>query len=365
MNYGDAVVIDGGEIKLENRIDGGEIGAIYKSEDVEVVPLNVTENGTYQQAGIAYSPVTVDVAGLVPVGTLNITENGEYDVTEYAGVDVDVPLPSGSITITENGTHDVYGFAEAVVNVGAAVEPYEIGADEIVTVSITKTEKRVLPTGYTQVEYIESHGTEYIDTGVTAFYPIRAWAKMEWVQVPLDGDFLGARDATNRLYLFHSYGGWCLGFGHYYSSNIIPAANKLYEVEMIIQSGYQALYVDGANQRQWGYSASFSLAHNFYLFAMNYNGAMASPVKARAYALKIRNGASAASPLVLDLVPCREESTGKFGMYDLVSNTFKGNQGTGDFTGGADVQNYKVSLDGFTTAEEELIEGNLGLIFVT
>lgn len=41
--------------------------------------------------------------------------------------------------------------------------------------------------------------------------------------------------------------------------------------------------------------------------------------------------------IVLDLVPCYRKSDGEIGMYDLVSNTFFTNAGTGTFTKGADV----------------------------
>ena len=46
--------------------------AVNVSGDVDVIPLSVTENGTYEEDGVAYSPVTVAVEGLVPFGTLNI-----------------------------------------------------------------------------------------------------------------------------------------------------------------------------------------------------------------------------------------------------------------------------------------------------
>lgn len=64
-------------------------------------PLSVTANGTYAIPANAdgYGPVTVNVPtegdGITPSGVLDITRNGDYDVTQYAGVSVDVPAEGG------------------------------------------------------------------------------------------------------------------------------------------------------------------------------------------------------------------------------------------------------------------------------
>lgn len=54
--------------------------------------LSVTENDTYTApSGVdGYSPVTVNVPGIVPSGTSSITANGIYDITNFASVDVNV-----------------------------------------------------------------------------------------------------------------------------------------------------------------------------------------------------------------------------------------------------------------------------------
>lgn len=65
--------------------------------------LEVTENGTYTApAGVdGYSPVMVNVpvpSGYIkPSGTLEVTKNGEYDVAEYAEVNVDIPMSAGMV----------------------------------------------------------------------------------------------------------------------------------------------------------------------------------------------------------------------------------------------------------------------------
>lgn len=92
-------------------------------------PLSVTTNGTYAipENADGYGPVTVNVPtegdGITPSGVLDITRNGDYDVTQYAGVSVDVPetgiTPAGTLDITQNGTYNVTEYAAVEVDVPA------------------------------------------------------------------------------------------------------------------------------------------------------------------------------------------------------------------------------------------------------
>lgn len=66
-----------------------------------IEPLEVTENGTYTASnGVdGFSPVVVNVpipdGYIKPSGTFPITENGEYDVAQYAEVNVNIPSGGG------------------------------------------------------------------------------------------------------------------------------------------------------------------------------------------------------------------------------------------------------------------------------
>lgn len=80
------------------------------------------ENVVTYDNDTSYSGLPVPVK-ITPSGTLEISANGEYDVTEYAGVDVSVagggttPTGTKEISITQNGTttEDVTDYASAEI----------------------------------------------------------------------------------------------------------------------------------------------------------------------------------------------------------------------------------------------------------
>lgn len=303
------------------------------------VPLDVTENGTYvAPVGNGYSPVNVNVEGVRPTGTLSITDNGTYDVTEYA---------------------------EAEVNVSTSVTPYTIPSDKLVEVTVTQKDKPILPSGYTHVEYIRANGTQYINTGVIANSPRTAQFEIEFMSRGVTQTPCGAQKNNANAMIFASIYYYGLTFSYGASSTGLGnlTNNKKYNFVTTLRNGYQTLALDGANQGQLTRTGDLVNDIPFYLFANNNNGTPTGLCDARIYRCAIHNGNSTTAPKLCDLVPCREEATGKYGMYDLVSNTFLVNQGTGDFEGGAEVQNLNVNIDGFNTQGEALVSDNINDIF--
>lgn len=216
---------------------------------------------------------------------------------------------------------------------------------------------RNLPSGYTQVEYIESHGTEYIDTGAvmdTTVSGRTAQMTFEYLQRGVSTVLLGARlDSTNLMYFLYTY----YGTPYWYYTNKSGsganlAQNRVYYMQTELRNGWQAMQIDGAAQTQGTNGGSVSSSLTYYLFANNNNGTADSFVTGRVYDCVVRNGNQTAQKLC-DLVPCRKEATGEYGMYDMVSDTFLANQGTGAFTGGRDVPDF---VYGYTSIDLAVTE---------
>ena len=104
--------------------------------DVTVEQLSVTENGTYSEAGKAYSPVIVEVPDPV-LKTKSITDNGTYNASEdnadgYSQVSVNVPLPQNAYLLKSvpNLPQPIASFTDGAENMPlksleVAIEPQQ------------------------------------------------------------------------------------------------------------------------------------------------------------------------------------------------------------------------------------------------
>ena len=178
-----------------------------------------------------------------------------------------------------------------------------------------------------EIEYLESTGTQYVDTG---FKPNQN------TEIQLDVAFLGSvgsniagvrnsnSDATNRfgIITFSS----ASKIGAFFRDSAIQAisfdANRhSYKLK---KSG---LELDGTSYGSAN-GGSFSCTYNIALFGWNNGSDGIAATSSRVYACKIYDNGT----LVRDFVPCINAS-GEVGLYDLVGKQFYGNAGTGVFTG--------------------------------
>ena len=198
---------------------------------------------------------------------------------------------------------------------------------------------------YTEVEYLESSGTQYIKTGIAPSANLRLAGKYghlaqgtltggKWVTI-----FGYFKSTSDSLCLWtNGENGWKLNFNRpsILGTKAMTAGN-VYEFET---SG-ASMTVDGtlypsSATHACSWSGDLPL---FAFYAPNNGGYTTCDSKVRLYSFKIWDGET----LVRDFVPVIRNSTGKAGLYDLVSGMFFGNDGTGDFLYGRTVAEPRIT----------------------
>ena len=185
--------------------------------------------------------------------------------------------------------------------------------------------------GYTRVEYLESTGTQYIDTGIKQTPNIGFMVKYQFTQLQNQTYILGSYTPhyylgiTSNGYMAISYGS---GTGNVRVS--IPNGEFTtvpYTTKANYNNSHIAEFV-GIKSAIMPEVTFSNNKKNMYLFGLNNVPYYLS--KSRIYTLQITDG----TELVRNFIPARRNGDGVLGMYDTVSNTFFTNAGTGEFIAG-------------------------------
>ena len=188
---------------------------------------------------------------------------------------------------------------------------------------------RTLPDGYTQVEYIESTGTQYIDTGVIPNQNIQMVVDAQFTNVSGTVSFAGSRNSESSDG-DGAYFGWISVSGnlrsYYYNSFAVVATADT--ARHIYTKDKNQTLIDGSLLNTATAQQFRNSTYSIYLFANN-EGRANFHASVRIYSCQIYdNGA-----LVRDFVPC-VNNTGITGLYDVITANFYQNAGTGTFTMG-------------------------------
>ena len=308
--------------------------------------LNCTCSGT--QGAFCNYNVT-----LMPEGTPYYPTSGLGTNKEFT---VKVTSPSGCATknssstetqvntlssmIVSNCSLEIPAGGTKTANVQAEFKWYNLGMVQDTHIGKSfvfhLTNNYDLPSEYQRVDYIESTGSQYIDTGVNAVGKIRADAKFAFTNTPSSYYVLaGARDGSaNRGYIFgtNDSGNWANGYISTLSGFATkPVANTIYVGSHTLSNGSQTLYVNDLSYKA-SVSGSLNINYSIYLFALHYNGSSTVYSKARIYYFNLYVN----DTLVRAFVPCYLKNGGTIGMYDMVYGEFYTTP-SGTFTKGSDI----------------------------
>lgn len=234
------------------------------------------------------------------------------------------------------------------------------GLSETDSVSATKDGKTVagkwvskqnpvahgLPDEYTELKYIESTGTQYINTGKRYDDGVRVCTTVRYDSSSNLG--FGAASSSGRQYLNVDNSkfqfDWGSGSSYALVSNILTY-NKWHIVDVKLLNQNVNLDIDGVSVVSKSDIINTPKL-DFYLFCVNVDGSPLTQSDKR-YAMCETVIYDSIGDMSAYFIPCKRNSDGAIGMYDLITNTFFGNSGTGTFVAGEEIPQY---IDSFEIA---------------
>ena len=188
-----------------------------------------------------------------------------------------------------------------------------------------------LPPEYQEVEHIAGSGNQYINTGINlGDSGYRSETVISWNVIINRRQLTGAQDV----------GFWGVNANGYYE--IYQASQYRAEVGRWDNVSFEVTYSGGKSRRYLtvngailfnGQESTTSPNGTIYVFDIRHPTVTNTGLNAKIKSHRI----FVSDELVRDFVPCYRKSDDKPGMYDLVSDTFFTNAGTGEFAVGPDV----------------------------
>lgn len=201
-----------------------------------------------------------------------------------------------------------------------------------------------LPKGLKFVEYIESSGTQWINTGWTPTNRnVRIEMTYRFVSLPAEGtrryvfgSYLTGQNNTRIQYAIGSPGKCALGFGNDFKETTFDSYDTNTVHTVVCDGG--VFWLDGETSADWDLSSSGiaanTQAHALCLFSLNagsggnFSATTGNAASIRLYACTIRDHGE----LVRDFRPALVNGTAC--LYDAVSGTIYNNVGSGAFAAG-------------------------------
>lgn len=193
-----------------------------------------------------------------------------------------------------------------------------------------------LPNEYQRVEYIESTGTQYINldraTSIQTVTKLKIKSAIQWTDsASSDFQYMGAHSGSyfgqseNKHYNF---------FG--VETAIANSTTNFDEIEGSINYKTKKVDYKVNNISGNGTRSATLMDSSFYLFALkNTSDVISYYCKCKIKYVQFYED----NNMIFYLVPCYRKSDNEIGVYDIISETFYTNEGTGTFLKGNNVEN--------------------------
>lgn len=208
-----------------------------------------------------------------------------------------------------------------------------------------------LPSGYTELQYIESSGTQYIDTGIKPNQDTQVTARLMLLGSTIAYLF-GARGDSDEGY--NNRYGILYTSDHLFRSDYNTGNGPSFSPDLKLNVAY-TIDKDKNVCSMGGFTVTspegvFQSPYNMFIGCVNEGGSPAYYASMRIYAFSVAEN----DELVREYVPCISPS-GEIGLYDLQAGEFFDNAGTGTFGAGPEVSqpDSEPTLDPYTWYESD------------
>lgn len=182
-----------------------------------------------------------------------------------------------------------------------------------------------VPLEYTEVEYLEATGTQYIDTGLKATNKTGIEAEFE-VLTTSSNYLLGTRQGAEFLLTYSASGHFAFDYKGNSRVALTKIGDKVLRIKVKKITGQIVSNVVSHALTE----STFETTRNMYICAESgASNAVANGSK-RVYSVKIFED----NVLMRNYIPCTRNSDSKPGLYDTVGRKFYTNIGTGEFNTG-------------------------------
>lgn len=307
--------------------------------------LTVTYKGSTIHTASASGSATLETGGTWCEDDIGL--NYEFDesiatlavtVTNGTATSVVATKGSDSVSLTDSGgawIAELPSFGEWTVTItdGTHTNTATVSATQagLYTISIYMPD---VPSAYTQLEYLESSGTQYIDTGLNASGTLGV--ELEFLfpdptAIQQNGAIKRYTDGGTKYMRHHLQ---CANDNFYYGYRISGVLSAIASADsnkhsVIIRPDISKFEFDGATISDM-VSLTFDIGANYWLFGRNSPSMELSYATIRIYTCAMYSNGTPSR----NYYPVRRNSDSVLGMYDTVNNVFYTNAGSGSFTAG-------------------------------